>query len=139
MNCYAIKALIPKNANSYFNYLKSTLLRRCEEMNEECVIEIIDGRIILFTSAPPNILLKGVKGIKTHYPVRIFEDFDTLIHEISVRLNNCGSFAIRSNRKVVEQEIGARIVDLKKIRVDLDAPECEILVEKRGKFYILFL
>ncbi len=138
MQAYAIRANIPKNFHRYLDYFRKVVLGRCEEMRKDCVIEFLEGRIIIFTDAAPENLLDEIKGVREWYRITIFGDFDELVDKIKRMLEECRSFAIRSNRKAMEMEIGDRIVRDMGIEVNLTEPQCKIYVEKRGKFYLLF-
>ena len=110
------------------------------EKRVDCIVESLDGRIILFTDCKSlDDILGGIRGIISHHPVRIFEDLDSLVEAILPNLQGCRDFAIRSNRKSLEGEIGGRVVDALNIPVNLTSPHCRIYVERRGKFYLLFL
>ena len=140
MKAYAIKAKIPKNSQLYFNYFKEETIKRCVETNTDCVVEIIDGRILLFTDSPhPDSLLEGIKGVLALYEIEIFKDEGSLIKSVVGRLKECKSFAVRSNKKSIEREIGGKIAEILNIPVNLTDPECKLYFERRGKFYLLFL
>ena len=140
VKAYAIKAKIPKSTQLYFNYFKGEVIKRCIEEMADCVIEIIDGRILLFTDfPPPSSLLEGIKGVLSYYEVEIFEDTNSLIKSMVVKLNGCKSFAARSNKKAMEREIGGKIAEIVNIPVNLTEPQCKLYFERRGKIYLLFL
>ena len=140
MKAYAIKAKIPKNSQLYFNYFKEEVMKRCVETNTDCVVEIIDGRLILFTdSTTPKSLLEGIKGVLALYEIEILKDEVSLIKSVVGRLKECKSFAVRSNKKSIEREIGGKIAEILNIPVNLTEPECKLYFERRGKFYLLFL
>ncbi len=140
MKAYAIKARIPKNTQLYFNYFKNEVIKRCIAENTDCIIEIIDGRLLLFTDSPhPHSLLEGMRGVLSHYEIEIFEDEGSLIKSIIPKLKECKSFAVRSNKKSIEREIGGKIAEILSIPVNLTEPECKLYFERRGKFYLLFL
>ncbi len=139
MHSYAVKARMPRNARAYFSNFSERVLGRCEGEKVDCVLELIDGRILLFTdSDDPQSLLDGIKGIISVHRVKVFEDVDSLIEFLKDRIRGCESFSVRSNKKAVEQEIGGRIHTDTGVTVNLTSPHCPIYVEKRGKFYILF-
>ncbi len=139
MKAYAIKAKLPKKAQAYFNYFKREVLNRCIKNRADCVIEYLDGKILLFTDYENvKVLLSGLRGVISYHPVRIFENFDSLVDSIEKMMNNCGDFAIRSNRKFIERDLGAKITEYLKISVNLRDPQCLIYVEKRGKIFLLF-
>jgi tRNA(Ser,Leu) C12 N-acetylase TAN1 len=139
MLSYALKAKIPKNATAYVSYIKKELLDKCEKMGIDCVVEYLDGRILIFSdSRKVEDLVKDLRGYLSIHPIEIYDDADRLIDAILSRIKGCPSFAIRSNKKDVEREIGAKIVDRLKIPVNLSNPDCKVVVEKRGKFYLLF-
>jgi tRNA(Ser,Leu) C12 N-acetylase TAN1 len=140
MNAYAIKAKIPKNANVYLSYLKKEVLERCVKLKADCIVEFLDGRIILFTDCKDaGEILEGIKGILAYYKVKIFESQEDILKFITSKVRDCKSFAVRSNRKNVEREIGAVLADSLGIPVNLEEPDCQVYLEKRGKFYLLFL
>ncbi len=140
MKPYAVKTRMPKNAYVYFNYFKNEVLKRCIDKKADCVLEFLDGRILLFTDCnAPQELVEGIRGFISLHKISIFESMDELVSEMIKALEGCESFAIRSNRKSLEKELGERILKILDITVDLSSPSCLLYVEKRGKFYLLFL
>jgi len=140
VKAYAIKAKVPKNSQAYFNYFKKEVIKKCVDKNVGCIIEILDGRILLFTDCNDvKALLESVKGILSYYEVEIFEDINSLVERIAIEMKGCESFAVRSNKKALEREIGGKIAEILNISVDLSNPQCISYFERRGKFYLLFL
>ncbi len=140
MKAYAIKAKIPKSTQLYFNYFKNEVIKRCIAEKADCVIESIDGRLLLFTDSPhPHSLLEGIRGVLSHYEIEIFEDEDSLIESMVAKLKGCENFAVRSNKKTIEREIGGKIAEILDIPVNLTDPQCKLYFERRGKIYLLFL
>ncbi len=139
MNAYALKAKIPKNANVYLTYLKKEILERCSKSKADCVVEFLDGRILIFTDCKDiGKILNGIKGILAYYEIEIFASQEEMLKFIISKIKECKNFAVRSNRKNVEKEIGAILADSLNIPVKLEEPDCQIYLEKRGKFYLLF-
>ncbi len=140
MKAYAIKAKIPKSTQLYFNYFKNEVIKRCIAEKADCVIESIDGRLLLFTdSQHPHSLLEGIRGLLSHYEIEIFENENSLIETMVSKLKGCKSFAVRSNKKAIEREIGGKIAEIIDIPVNLTDPQCKLYFERRGKIYLLFL
>ena len=138
MKSYAIKAKIPRNQSGYFRKFRREILEKCLKHGADCVVEFIDGRIILFTDYEPRELTMGVEGVLSVFPVKIYESIEPLVKEIERRVRECNSFAVRSRKKEVEKNIGGMIVERTGKKVNLENPECVIQVEKREKYYLLF-
>ena len=140
LKSFALKLRMPRNNQMYFHYLTNFVLERCKEFKADCVVEVVEGKMLLFTDySEPGKLLLGAKGFLSINPVSIFNDEESVVSAILPHLSGCSSFALRSNKKAVEREIGGTLAELSKVPVDLESPECEFRVEKRGKFYLLFL
>ncbi len=141
MNSYIVIAKIPIRESTYVQFFKREFLRVCVEKRWECVVDYLPGRIIVFSSQNPCREIEKIRGVISCKKVLIFEegDFDKLLNLIINRIKsqNCKSFAIRSNKKKVEIKLGEKIVELTGLKVNLTNPDCEINVEKRGKFYLL--
>ena len=69
------------------------------------------------------------------------DEYNILLETIvnMLREKNCQSFAVKSNKKDVEVKIGGDVVSAIQIEVNLENPDCEITVEKREKYYLLFI
>ena len=141
MNSYLITAKIPKNVGSYFQKFKTIILHSCLRNRVECVVQYVSGRIIVLSEVNPCDDVLKIKGVISCHPVQIFnsDEYDTLLETVVNILTkkNCRNFAIRSNKKDLEIKMGAHIASSIGIPVDLENPDCEITVEKRGSFYFL--
>lgn len=135
---YLLKVKLPKNNRQYLGYLKRELLRKCEKEKIECIIEFIDGRIIIFSTPEIIPYLKNLRNIISIHSVKIFEDYEALIKEIKNILRGKESFAVRANTKSLEEKIGEDIIKEMDIEVNLKEPKTEIQVEKRGKYFLLY-
>ncbi len=140
MKTYLIKAKIPRNQAAYLSYLKRSILDICEERDTECVVEFLDGRILLFLSSADVLNeIKNLKGVISVHDVLIFEEYASVIDHISHLLKNKTTFAIRSNKKELEKKVGADIVSRTGLKVNLTSPDIIVKVEKRGKYYLVYL
>jgi len=135
---YLLKVKLPKNNRQYLGYLKSELLKKCEKDKIECIIEFIDGRIIIFSTSEIIPYLKNLKNLISIHSVKIFEDYEALIKEIKNMLRGKESFAVRANTKSLEEKIGEDIIKEMNIEVNLKEPGIEVQVEKRGKYFLLY-
>ncbi len=138
MKCYAIKAKIPRNQKGYFKNFKRELTKKCLNEKISCIVEFIEGRIIIFSDRDIREILMGINGVLDISSVRIYENMGILLRDIIIMLENCDSFAIKSNKKEVEKNIGKIIAEKIGNKVNLENPDCQVRVEKRGKHYLLF-
>ncbi len=140
MKTYIIKAKIPRNQAAYLSYLKRAILDICEERDTECVVEFLDGRVLLFLSGEDALNeIKNLNGVISIHDVIIFEEYASVVDHISRLLKDKTSFAIRSNKKELEKKIGADIVSTTGLKVNLTSPDIVVKVEKREKYYLVYL
>jgi len=137
MQAYMISAKIPRNPGQYIGKLKQYLISLCFEKKVECVVEYISGRFIVHSSEDICNLKIDFKNVISCSKVRIFENENELINYASKKIENCKSFAVRSNHLHLAQEIGGNINDITGVPANLDAPDCELTVEFRGGYYFL--
>lgn len=138
MKCYAIKAKIPRNQKGYFKNFKREIIKKCLREKITCVVEFIDGRIIIFSDSDIRELAMNINGVLDIFSVVIYKDLEKLIKDITIILENCDDFAIKSNKKEVEKNIGGIIAEKPGKKVNLNNPDCTVEVEKREKYYLLF-
>ena len=140
MKTYIIKAKIPRNQAVYLSYLKRSILDICEERDTECVVEFLDGRVLLFTSSVDVLNgIKGLKGVISVHDTTVFDDYSKVLNYISRCLEGKKTFAIRSNKKELEKKMGADIISRTGLKVNLTSPDIVVKVEKRGKYYLVYL
>ncbi len=137
MNSFLLHLKIPKHAGKVIESIKSEILKICIADNEDCVVDWVTGRLVLFSSDEICEKVKKIKGVIECHRVEIFEREEELIKKASEIVRNCTSFAVRSNHLHVAQRIGGEIQEMTNVAVNLDAPECEIFVEYRSDYYFL--
>ncbi len=69
----------------------------------------------------------------------VFDDYSKVLNYISRCLEGKKTFAIRSNKKELEKKIGADIIYRTGLKVNLTSPDIIVKVEKRGKYYLVYL
>ncbi len=137
MPAYLLVMKMPKNPSRFIHVFKERIIELCIEKGEDCVVDHVPGRLVLFSSERICEEVKNMERVMDCHPIRIFEDMDSLISYILPNLDNCSSFAVRSNHLHVAQNIGEILYEKKRIKVDLEAPDCEIKIEYRGGYYFL--
>ncbi len=137
MSAYLLIMKMPKNPGRFIHMFREKIIEMCIEMNEECVLDHVPGRFVLFSSEIICEKVRKMDRVIDCSPVLIFEDFETLVNHLLSRLGGCKSFAVRANHLHLAQEIGDQLYERTKIKVNLEAPDCEIKVEFRDKFYFL--
>ncbi len=141
MDSYIVIAKIPIQVSPYIKFFRREFLKVCVEKHWECIVDYLQGRIIVFSSQNPCRDVEKIRGVISCKRVHIFEEekFDELLSLIIERLRsrNCRDFAVKSNRKEMEIKLGEKIVELTGLKVKLTDPDCEINVEKRGRFFLL--
>ncbi len=137
MPAYLLFIKMPKNPSRFIHVFKERIIELCMNNGEDCVVDHVPGRLVLFSSDRICEGVKKMERVMNCHPVRIFEDLDSLISFILPNLDNCNSFAVRSNHLHVAQNIGEILYEKKRIKVNLESPECKIKVEYRGGFYFL--
>ena len=140
MVCYGVKAKIPKNSSGYLVLFRKKLIEMALQKNIECVVEFLHGRIVVFSDSEEIVeMILKIDRVMDVFPIKIYESEEELLDHISKMLNGCKTFAVRSNRKETEIKLGNIITEMMGIGVNLTSPQCEITVEKRGKYYILHI
>ncbi len=139
MKGYVIRTKLPRNPEKRVQELRRAILRRCIQNHMDCVVEYLDGRIILFSSGDITPLITDIKGVLSTEPVKIFEDYNSFLKEVLSGVAGINSFAVRANKKSLEEKLGSDIHTATGISVDLRNPQRIIRVESRGNFFLLYI
>ena len=139
MKGYVIRTKLPRNPEKRVQELRRAILGHCIQNHMDCVVEYLDGRIILFSSGDITPMIAGIKGVLSVLPVKIFEDYTELLKESLSQILEAKSFAVRANKKSLEEKLGSDIHTATGISVDLRNPQCIIRVESRGNFFLLYI
>jgi len=138
LDAYLLKVKLPRDNQKYLRYLKEKLIPVCVENEVECVIEHLNGKIIIFSTPQIIEYLKKLKNLRAIYRVEIFESYNALLQAIKKVLNGKNSFAVISKSRTLAEMIGEELVRELGIAVNLKNPEIRVEVEKKGKYYILY-
>ncbi|NPA75512.1 MAG: RNA-binding protein [Euryarchaeota archaeon] len=138
MKPYLIIAKFPKNPSRYIKNFKNYVLDECMKRGIECVVERIQGRILVFASSSPCEFAVQFSGVKRCVPVRIFDDEGSLVSYLIPKVQSAGSFAVRANHLTLSQKIGERIYEATHTPVNLKNPEVLVEFEFRDSRYFLF-
>ncbi len=137
MNSYLIIAKFPKNPRQYIKNLKTYLLESCAEQKMDCVVERLNGRLIVFSSSDPCKFAAEFKNVLRCVSVKIFDDKAELVNLLTPPVKNANSFAVRANHLSIAQEIGEQLYEATHTPVNLENPELLIEIEFRENKYLL--
>ncbi len=138
MEAYLLRVKLPRRTDTVIKRIKEIILNECMERQLECIINSLDGRIILFSTSEILDFIKKIKGLRGIYRVRIFDDYQALVENILERVRGKESFAIESNSHTLAERIGADVVNSLHLKVNLSNPDIKIRVEKKGSYYLLY-